>query len=138
MAWKDRLTTKINTYIDNRFDTYRGQLSTDLSSGLAALAGLIAVWTLFIVLVVFIGIALALWLGVLLRPWLPQTATVWGFSGIALLFIGLAYYVFLHRKRLIETPVYRITSRALRAPETPDTEAEALPLISTEDDTLAE
>ena len=53
-SWTEQLRVKITDYVDERFEDYRGQISIDLARGLASLAGLIAIWTLAIVCLLFV------------------------------------------------------------------------------------
>jgi uncharacterized membrane protein YqjE len=116
LSWTDQLKDKITKYVDELFEEYRGQLSIDLSRGLAALAGLIALWTLAIVCVVFISITIALLIGWILSSYFQQFAYVLGFLLVALVLLGGAYYILQHRKKYIEQPVFNTMSKALRSP----------------------
>lgn len=116
LSWTDQLKDKITKYVDELFEDYRGQLSIDLSRGLAALAGLIALWTLAIVCVVFISITVALLIGWALSFYMQKFAYILGFLTVALVLLAIAYYIMKHKKQYIEQPVFRTMSKALRSP----------------------
>lgn len=103
----DKITNKLNTYIDDRFEHYRGYISTDISQGIAALAGLIALWTVFLLVLFFGGILMAVVI------WHYSDSLLLGVGIVAALHLIIGILVFLNKKRLIEDPVYRITHKAL-------------------------
>jgi hypothetical protein len=116
LSWTDQLKDKITKYVDELFEDYRGQLSIDLSRGLAALAGLIALWTLAIVCVVFVSITIALFIGWGLSFYLQKFAYILGFLLVAVVLLGIAYYIMRHKKKYIEQPVFHTMAKALRSP----------------------
>ena len=119
-SWTEQLRVKITQYVDERFEEYRGQISIDLAHGLAALAGLIAIWTLAIVCVLFVAFTLALVFGWIFSFWIPSFAYVLSFMLVATVLIAGAYYLLQHKKKHIEDPVFKIMSESLRSPESWD------------------
>ncbi|MCP4441180.1 MAG: hypothetical protein GY810_19925 [Aureispira sp.] len=115
--WTERLRERLTEYVDKRFEDYRGQIALDLSRGLAGLAGLVAIWTIGIICSVFVGIALALFLAWGLSFWIGQFAYIVSFFTIAIVFLGIAYFIIQHKEKYIEDPVFKIMSKTLRSPE---------------------
>lgn len=114
----DRIKEVLTEYIDTKFEDYRAQIALDLSNGLAALAGLIAIWTLAIVCVIFVSITMALLLGWLLSFWLYHFGYILSFLLIAGGLMGGAYWLLKNKKEYIEEPVFNIMSKTLRTEET--------------------
>lgn len=115
--WTERLRERLTEYVDKRFEDYRGQIAIDLARGLAGLAGLVAIWTIGILCSVFVGIALALFFAWALSFWIGQFAYIVSFFIIAIIFIGIAYFIIKHKEKYIEDPVFKIMSKTLRSPE---------------------
>lgn len=113
----NRIKNRINEYVDERFEDYRGQIARDVAKGLGALAGLLALWTAGLVAAFFVGITVAL----LLASFLPSDWGLWryllGFITIALFQVVVVYQLLKHRKSWIEQPVEQITAKALRSPD---------------------
>ncbi|BDS15532.1 phage holin family protein [Aureispira anguillae] len=114
----DRVKETLTEYLDTKFDDYRGQIALDLARGLASLAGLIAIWTLAIVCLMFVSIALALLLGWIFSFFMSSFAYVLSFLLIAIVLLSVAYYILKHKEKYIEAPVFKIMSETLRSPET--------------------
>lgn len=114
----DRVKDVLTEYMDKKFDDYRGQIAMDLSRGLAGLAGLVAIWTLFIVCTMFGSFAIALLLGWVLSFWLSSLGFVISFIFIAIVLLSGAVYLFLHKEKYIEDHVYKVVSETLRNPDT--------------------
>lgn len=115
-SWTDQIKDKVTVYVDELFQEYRGQITIDLARGLSALAGLIALWTMAIVCVVFIGTTIALLIGWLLSFYLNTFGYIIGFLLVSMSFLGAAYYVLKHKDKYIEQPVFHTMSDALRSP----------------------
>lgn len=113
----NRIKNRINSYVDERFEDYRGQIARDVAKGLGALAGLLALWTAGLVAAFFVGVTFAL----LFASFLPIDWGIWryllGFITIALLQVIVVYILLQRRKTWIEQPVEQITASALRSPE---------------------
>lgn len=114
----DRVKDVLTEYLDDKFEDYRGQISLDLARGLASLAGLVAIWTLAIVCVVFVSIAFALLLGWALSFWMSSFAFVLSFLIVAVILLCSAFIILLNKEKLIEEPVFTIMAKTLRSPET--------------------
>ncbi len=112
----DRVKDSLTDYLDEKFDNYRGQIALDLSRGLAALAGLIAMWSIAIISGVFLAVALALLVGWLLSFALPAGSYVVSFALMSVIIFGGTYYLIKNRDRYIEEPVFNIMSKMLRSP----------------------
>lgn len=118
----DRAKNMVTDYIDTKFEDYRGQISLDLARGLAILAGLVAIWTLAIVCLMFVSISFGLLLGWVLSFWLDRFAFVLSFLIIASFLLAVAYYLLVNKKTYIEDPVFKIMAKALRSPNTSEFE----------------
>ena len=114
----DRIKEVLTEYIDKKFEDYRSQLANDLSRGLAALAGLVAIWTLAIVCLMFVSIALALLLGWAFTFWMNSFSYVLSFLIIAVFLLSTAFIILFNKKRFIEDPVFNIMSETLNKAET--------------------
>ena len=114
----DRVRDTLTEYIDTKFEDYRGQISLDLARGLAALAGLIAIWTLAIVCLMFVSITFALLIGWALSFWMSSFAFVLSFLIVAVILLGAAFYILMNKEKYIEEPVFKIMAETLRSPET--------------------
>jgi hypothetical protein len=112
----DRVKDSVTEYIDEKFDQYRGQIAFDVSRGLAALAGLVALWSVAIISGIFLAITLALLIGWLLSFVMNEGAYLVSFGGMALTIIAGTYFLIKNRKQYIEDPVFKIMSNVLRAP----------------------
>lgn len=112
----DRVKDSITEYIDEKFDQYRSQIAFDLSRGLAALAGLVALWSVAIISGIFLAITLALLIGWLLSFVMNEGAYLVSFGGMALTIIAGTYFLIKNKKQYIEDPVFKIMSNVLRAP----------------------
>lgn len=102
-----RLSEKITEYLDDRVLDYKEQVADDLAKGLGALAGLVAIWTMITILLIFGGIALSLFIGTTLGNSLA------GYGIVAGIYIVVAYIILKNKKAWIEQPVFRITFKAL-------------------------
>lgn len=111
----DRLKDNITKYVDTKFEEYRSQIAVDLAKGLASLAGLIAIWTLAIVCVIFVSFAVALLLGWVLSHWMQSFAYVLSFLLIAVTLLSGAFFILINKEKYIEIPVYKTMSATLRA-----------------------
>ncbi|MCH2021132.1 MAG: phage holin family protein [Saprospiraceae bacterium] len=109
----DRLKEVLTDYIDSKFEDYRGHLANDLSKGLASLAGLVAIWSLAIVCLMFFSISIALLLGWAFTFWMSSFSYVFSFLIIAVLLLGISIYILKNIKKIIEDPVYKIMSISL-------------------------
>lgn len=120
----DRVKDSITEYMDEKFDQYKGQISFDLSRGLAALAGLVALWSVAIISGIFLAITLSLLIGWLLSFVMDEGGYLVSFGMMALAIIAGTYFLIKNKKEYIETPVFEIMSNVLQVP--PDIiEAEA-------------
>jgi hypothetical protein len=119
--WKfsDRVKDKVQSFTDQKFEDYRGQVSVDLARGIATAAGLVALWTAIVLVLLFGNIALGFFLAWLIRPWCGDLSYALSFGGIALVFCGLCYWVIRYRFKYIEMPVFRLISHALRSKKEP-------------------
>ena len=118
-SFSDRLKDRLQSFTNARFEDYRGQLTNDLARGVAVVAGLLVLWSLVLVVLLFVGLMLAFLLAWALRPWLGDLAYVGGFGLVALAMAGLAWRFLRQRLQLIELPVYRLLLQVLRQPEPP-------------------
>lgn len=132
----DKLKETLTEYIDEKFEEYRGQLANDLSSGLSGLAGIVAIWSLFIVCLIFIAITIAMLLGWFLSNWMNDFAYVLSFLIVAVVLLTSAYFILINKRKYIEKPVYKIMSKTLRNPHFKDTEVKVESKMS-EEDTIA-
>lgn len=114
----DRVKESLTEYLDAKFEDYRGQIALDLARGLAALAGLVVIWTLVIVCTLFVALTIGLLLGWLLSFFLSSFAYILSFLIIAISLMAAAYYLFKNKEQYIEEPVFKIMSETLRSPET--------------------
>ena len=105
---KNKMANRVADFLDDRFDEYRSQISIDISKGLSKLAGVLAIWTMIIICLVFVGLAVALGLGALLGSYIA------GFAIVALLHLGTMYVVIRNQKKWIEEPIFNISKKALR------------------------
>lgn len=120
----DKIKEALTEYIDEKFEEYRGEISNDLSKGIGGLAGLVAIWSMFIICLLFVSFSIALFLGWLLSFWLNLPAYIISFAFISILLITAAYLIFKNKKRYIEAPVYKIISKALNNPKYVEVEEE--------------
>lgn len=114
----DRIKDVLTEYIDKKFEHYRGQIANDLAKGLASLAGLIAIWSLAIICLIFVSFTLALLLGWIFSFWMQSFAYVLSFLIVAVALLGTAFFVLINKEKYIEDPVFKIMSETLRNPET--------------------
>lgn len=112
----DRVKDSLTDYLDEKFDNYRGQIALDLSRGLAALAGLVALWSIAIVSGVFLAISLAFLLGWLLSFAMDSGSYVVSFGLMTVVIIAGTYYLIKNKDKYIEEPVFNIMSEMLRSP----------------------
>lgn len=112
----DRVKDSITEYVDEKFDQYRGQISFDLSRGLAALAGLVALWSVAIISGIFLAITLSLLIGWLLSLVMAEGGYLVSFGMMALAIIAGTYFLIKNKKQYIEDPVFKIMSEVLRTP----------------------
>ena len=117
MSLGDKLKESLTQYIDEKFESYRGQIASDLSTGIASLAGIIAIWSLFIVCLIFLFASIAILLGWFLKAWMGTFAYIISFLFVSFLLLILSGYILLNRKKIIENPVFKIISKTLRNPE---------------------
>ena len=113
----DRVKESLTDYLDEKFDRYRGKIALDLSRGLAALAGLVALWSVAIVSGIFASITLALLIGWALSFVLESGGYVLSFGVLSILILTGTYYLIKNKKQYIEKPVFDIMSALLRSPE---------------------
>ncbi len=113
----DRLKEVLTEYIDTKFEEYRGQISNELSKGIAALAALVAIWSLIIIGIIFISFTTALILGWVLSGWIPGFAYQISFLTVSMILIAIAYFILKNKKKYIVKPVYEIISKELNNPE---------------------
>ena len=106
-----KIANRLTAYVDERFEDYRNQITMDLSKGLAALSGVIVIWTIIILIVVFIGITLSFFLGKVLN------SNTYGFLIVTGVMIIGGSLIMLRRKALVESRVLEIAKRALRVDE---------------------
>lgn len=112
----DRVKDSLTDYLDEKFDNYRGQIALDLSRGLAALAGLIAVWSIAIISGIFLTVSMALLIGWLLSFAMPQGSYVVSFGLMAVGIFAGTYHLIKNKERYIEEPVFKLMSEMLRSP----------------------
>ncbi|MEM7104429.1 MAG: hypothetical protein AAF502_14930 [Bacteroidota bacterium] len=105
---KNKMANRVADFLDDRFDEYRGQISIDISKGLSKLAGVIAIWTMIILFLVFSGLAIALGLGALTGSYIA------GFAIVAVIHILIMYLVMKNLGKWIEEPIFNISKKALR------------------------
>lgn len=113
----DRVKESLTEYLDAKFEDYRGQIALDLSRGLASLAGLVAIWSLAIICMMFASITFALLLGWGFSFFMNSFAYILSFLLVAVGLLSFAYYILLHKEKYIEEPVFKIMAEALRKPE---------------------
>ncbi len=113
----DRVKDSLTEYLDEKFDQYRSQIALDLSRGLGALAGLVALWSVAIISGIFSSITLALLIGWALSFLLGSGAYILSFGLLAILLLAGTYYLIKNKKRYIEQPVFDIMAALLRSPE---------------------
>lgn len=112
----DRVKDSLTDYLDEKFDNYRGQIALDLSRGLAALAGLIALWSVAIIGGIFLAVSLSLLLGWLLSFVMDSGSYVVSFGLMTVVVLAGTYYIIKNKDKLIEEPVFKIMSDMLRSP----------------------
>ena len=118
--WSNKLLHKITTYIDTRFEDYRSQIADDLAKGLAVLAGLVALWTVAIISIVFAAFTFALLLGFLLSFWLGTLAYILSFLACSFVLFAGSYWLLKNKRAYIETPIEELMSKVLDAqPDAP-------------------
>ena len=134
--WTDKLKDKLTAYVDERFEDYKERLAEDLSKGIATLAGLVLIWTVAVIGVIFVGIAMSLLLAELFRPWLANWAYLLGFLVVAMAIGALGYWLIKNKVQYVEKPVYLDILKSLGGilPEEPEPVAE--PLAETKQDVL--
>lgn len=132
--WSNKLLDRITSYIDTRFEDYRSQIADDLAKGLAVLAGLIALWTVAIISLVFGAFTLALLIGFSLSFWLGTLAYILSFLICSLLLFAGSYWLLKNKRTFIEKPVEQLMAKVLDAqpemPKTPTRYQEAEPKTS--------
>jgi hypothetical protein len=120
--WSNKLLHKITSYIDTRFEDYRSQIADDLAKGLAVLAGLVALWTVAIISVVFAAFTFALLIGFLLSFWLGTLAYILSFLTCSLILFAGSYWLLKNKRTYIEMPIEKLLSKVLDAqPKMPST-----------------
>lgn len=117
---KNKMAGRVADFMDDRFDEYRGQISIDISKGLSKLSGVIAIWSMIIISLIFAGLALAIGLGLIIGSYIA------GFAIIAVLQLFVMYMVFRNKKKWIEDPIFTISKKALRGRITGNEEDEKL------------
>lgn len=117
MSIGDKLKESLTQYIDEKFESYRGQIASDLSTGIASLAGIIAIWSLFIICLIFLFASIAILMGWFLQAWMGTFAYIFSFLFVSFLLLVLSAFLLLNRKKIIENPVFKIISKTLRNPE---------------------
>ncbi len=105
----EKIVNKINGFVDQRFNTYREQISDDVAEGVSTMAGMITVWTMSLLSTIFIGIAG----GFALSSW--SGSYLIGFSIIAGLIFIISVIIVSFRKTLIVDPVYKAINSAFQA-----------------------
>lgn len=123
----DRVKDSLTDYLDDKFEDYRGQIALDLARGLGSLAGLVALWSVAVIAVIFISIALALLLGWAFSFFIQSFAYVLSFLIVAVALIIAARYIVKHREQYIVTPVFEIMAKTLRSNFGLDEEQEETP-----------
>ncbi len=122
-GWKKMITDRVSAYVDNRFVDYKSQISEDVSRGIANLAGLVVIWTLVIISLLFVGFTLALLFGYMLK------SNLIGFGIVSAIILLIAVLVFVNKEKWIEQPVYESTTKALNG---------EIPTEQTKEELLAE
>lgn len=112
----DRVKDSLTGYLDEKFDDYRGQIASDLSRGLAALAGLVAVWSVVVISTIFLAISLAILIGWLLSFAMPSGSYAVSFSLMSIVIFASTYFLIKNKEHYIEKPVFNIMSELLRSP----------------------
>lgn len=110
----DRVKDSLTDYLDDKFEDYRGQIALDLARGLGALAGLVALWSVAIILAMFVSIAIALLLGWAFSFFIATFAYVLSFLLVSIVLIAVAAYIIKHKEKYIERPVFEIMAKTLR------------------------
>lgn len=123
----DRVKDSLTDYLDDKFEDYRGQIALDLARGLGSLAGLVALWSVAVISVIFISIAIALLLGWAFSFFIQSFAYVLSFLIVAVILILAARYIVKHREQYIVTPVFEIMAKTLRSNFGIDEEQEDIP-----------
>ena len=111
--WSEKLRERLTAYADERFEDYKGRLSTDLSQGIATLASLLTIWTIAMVCLIFIGIMLGMFLTQILSFWVGNWSGVLGFLIITILYIIIGSWFLKNRVKFVENPVYKAVYDAL-------------------------
>ncbi len=112
----DKIKEALAEFVDEKFEEYRGQISNELSKGIAGLAGLVVIWSMAIMGCLFMAFSVALLIGWVLSFYWPVFGYVVSFLCISCCLIILAYCLFKKKQTLIEQPVYKIISILLENP----------------------
>jgi hypothetical protein len=110
----DRVKESLTDYLDVKFEDYRGQIASDLAKGIGALAGLVALWSVIIIAVMFLSISIALVLGWALSFFMESFAYALSFLLISIVLITIAAYIIKYKEKYIVTPVFNLMSKTLR------------------------
>ena len=111
--WLEKLQDGITEYVDERFDDYKHIIARDLSKGLASLAGMITVWSILIVGLVFTSFTIAFSLGWILSFWVPEASYLFSFALVSILLIAWIYYIIKNKRPQIEKHVFKIVFASL-------------------------
>ena len=111
--WLEKLQDGITEYVDERFDEYKHIIARDLSKGLASLAGMITVWSILIVGLVFISFSIAFSLGWVLSIWIPEAGYLISFATVSIIIIAGIYYLIKNKRKNIEQYVFEVVFASL-------------------------
>jgi len=111
----DRVKNSLTDYLDDKFEDYRGQIALDLARGIGALAGLVAIWSVAIIAVMFFSIAVALLLGWVFSFFITTFAYALSFLLVSIVLIAVAAFIIKHKEKYIVTPVFDLMSTTLRS-----------------------
>lgn len=111
----DRVKDSLTDYLDDKFEDYRGQIALDLARGIGVLAGLVALWSVAIIAVMFFSIAVALLLGWVFSFFITTFAYALSFLLVSIVLIALAAFIIKHKEKYIVTPVFELMATTLRS-----------------------
>ena len=111
--WIEKLQDGITEYVDERFDEYKHIIARDLSKGLASLAGMITVWSILIVGLVFTSFSIAFSLGWILSIWIPKAGYLISFATVSIILIAGIYFLIKNKRKNIEQYVFEVVFASL-------------------------
>lgn len=109
-TWTKRIVDKINPHVDEKFEEYRLQVSSDLARGISESAGILVLLASGTLILAFAGLALGLLIGL----WFDRLAL--GFLVVTIIYIGIFFYLFYKGRKIIQSKVLEEMSESLRIP----------------------